>query len=199
MQVAETHRVRDLAQMIADKTGTGIDYITNPRNEAAENELDVKNEKFGNLGVDFTSLDATLFEEVRELNLRSMPSTCTLAKMLVGGMSTLPREATCVFLRTYDTLYSPRSTSGHEKFTPPLHCSHIRFISRIGFEIPAGRRFLGFGRNTLRLPRSLNSQPRLRLLGIACSSSDVPIGLPGVCTSEVLPAAVGTRGCCGEG
>ncbi|CAM9696743.1 unnamed protein product [Discosporangium mesarthrocarpum] len=64
-QVAETHRVRDLAQLIADKTGCGIDYISNPRNEAAENELDVKNEKFGNLGVDFNSLDESLLEEAR--------------------------------------------------------------------------------------------------------------------------------------
>lgn len=63
-QVAETHRVRDLAQMIADKTGTGIDFISNPRNEAAENELEVRNDKFGNLGVDFKSLDANLLEEV---------------------------------------------------------------------------------------------------------------------------------------
>ncbi|CAM9907006.1 unnamed protein product [Ascophyllum nodosum] len=66
-QVAETHRVRDLAQMIADKTGTGIDFISNPRNEAAENDLEVRNEKFGNLGVDFKSLDATLLEEVKEI------------------------------------------------------------------------------------------------------------------------------------
>lgn len=50
--------------MIADKTGTGIDFISNPRNEAAENELEVKNDKFGNLGVDFKSLDGTLLEEV---------------------------------------------------------------------------------------------------------------------------------------
>ena len=57
--------MRDLAQMIADKTGTGIDFISNPRNEAAENDLEVRNEKFGNLGVDFKSLDATLLEEVR--------------------------------------------------------------------------------------------------------------------------------------
>lgn len=65
LKVAETHRVRDLAQMIADKTGTGIDFISNPRNEAAENDLEVKNEKFGNLGVDFRSLDEALLEEVR--------------------------------------------------------------------------------------------------------------------------------------
>lgn len=56
--------MRDLAQMIADKTGSTIDFISNPRNEAAENELEVKNDKFGNLGVDFKSLDATLLEEV---------------------------------------------------------------------------------------------------------------------------------------
>ncbi|CAN0250912.1 unnamed protein product, partial [Ectocarpus sp. 13 AM-2016] len=66
-QVAETHRVRDLAQMIADKTGTKIDFISNPRNEAAENELEVKNDKFGNLGVDFKSLDGTLLEEVKDI------------------------------------------------------------------------------------------------------------------------------------
>lgn len=52
--------------MIADKTGTKIDFISNPRNEAAENELEVKNDKFGNLGVDFKSLDGTLLEEVRK-------------------------------------------------------------------------------------------------------------------------------------
>ncbi|CAM9807271.1 unnamed protein product, partial [Choristocarpus tenellus] len=66
-QVAETHRVRDLAQMISDKTGVGINYMSNPRNEAAENELDVKNDKFGNLGVNFKSLDGTLLEEVRDI------------------------------------------------------------------------------------------------------------------------------------
>ncbi|CAM9539893.1 unnamed protein product [Choristocarpus tenellus] len=38
-QVAETHRVRDLAQIISDKTGAGINNMSNPRNEAAENEL----------------------------------------------------------------------------------------------------------------------------------------------------------------
>eukprot|EP00611_Tribonema_gayanum_P013133 TRINITY_DN2392_c0_g1_i1.p1 TRINITY_DN2392_c0_g1~~TRINITY_DN2392_c0_g1_i1.p1 ORF type:complete len:494 (+),score=140.03 TRINITY_DN2392_c0_g1_i1:105-1484(+) len=66
-QVAETHRVRDLAQLIDSKTGTGIDYISNPRNEAAENELDVRNDKFGNLGVDFKSLDENLLDEVQNI------------------------------------------------------------------------------------------------------------------------------------
>jgi hypothetical protein len=41
-----------------------IKFNSNPRNEAAENELDVRNDKFGNLGVDFRSLDDNLFDEV---------------------------------------------------------------------------------------------------------------------------------------
>jgi len=69
-QVAETHKIRNLAKMIDDKTGTGIDFISNPRNEAAENELDVRNDKFGNLGVDFKSLDENLLEEVQNIAMK---------------------------------------------------------------------------------------------------------------------------------
>jgi UDP-sulfoquinovose synthase len=40
--VAETARVRDLAEMIAEKTGAQLSYVNNPRNEAAENDLEVR-------------------------------------------------------------------------------------------------------------------------------------------------------------
>ncbi len=70
VQVAETHRVRNLAQLVASKTGAAIDFVCNPRNEAAENELKVDNDKFGNLGVNFKSLDASLIEEVNEITQR---------------------------------------------------------------------------------------------------------------------------------
>jgi UDP-sulfoquinovose synthase len=40
-QIAETLRVRDLANLISDKTGCGIRNLENPRKEDAENELDV--------------------------------------------------------------------------------------------------------------------------------------------------------------
>jgi UDP-sulfoquinovose synthase len=40
-QIAETRRVRDLAEMVAKKAGAKISYVNNPRNEAAENELEV--------------------------------------------------------------------------------------------------------------------------------------------------------------
>src|SRR5882724_2133980 len=45
-QITETHRVLDLAKMIGDMTGTEIAYLPNPRNEAEENELRVRNDQF---------------------------------------------------------------------------------------------------------------------------------------------------------
>lgn len=66
-QMTETHRVRDLAKMVADITGARIDYVTNPRNEADENELHVKNDRFLALGLEPITLDAGLMEEVSEI------------------------------------------------------------------------------------------------------------------------------------
>jgi UDP-sulfoquinovose synthase len=69
-QVTETHRVRDLAQMIADRTGVEVEYLPNPRNEADENDLHVKNEQFLNLGLNPTTLDGGLMEEVEDIARR---------------------------------------------------------------------------------------------------------------------------------
>jgi UDP-sulfoquinovose synthase len=66
-QMTETHRVRDLAKMIADITDVKIDYVTNPRNEADENELHVKNDHLLDLGLQPITLDAGLMEEVSEI------------------------------------------------------------------------------------------------------------------------------------
>ncbi|HCZ48129.1 MAG TPA: NAD-dependent dehydratase, partial [Gammaproteobacteria bacterium] len=63
-QMTETHRVRDLAQMIVDRTGAQIDYLPNPRNEADENDLHVRNDRFLALGLDPITLDEGLMEEV---------------------------------------------------------------------------------------------------------------------------------------
>jgi hypothetical protein len=58
--------------LAADKSNDLLYFLkcccvcSNPRNEAAENELDVRNDKFGNLGVDFRSLDDNLFDEVSQ-------------------------------------------------------------------------------------------------------------------------------------
>ncbi len=66
-QMTETHRVRDLAQKIADMTGAEIDYLDNPRNEADENDLHVTNDRFLGLGLDPITLDDGLLEEIREI------------------------------------------------------------------------------------------------------------------------------------
>lgn len=66
-QMTETHRVRDLAQMIADKTGAKIANVSNPRKEAPENELNVANKRFLALGLNPTTLDEGLLAEVREI------------------------------------------------------------------------------------------------------------------------------------
>ena len=63
-QMTETHRVRDLAQMISDMTGVNINYVTNPRKEAAENELVVKNDQFIELGLKPITLKEGLLEEI---------------------------------------------------------------------------------------------------------------------------------------
>ena len=66
-QMTETHRVRDLAQKVADLTGASIDFVDNPRNEAAENDLLVANDRFLGLGLNPITLDDRLLEEVHEI------------------------------------------------------------------------------------------------------------------------------------
>ncbi|MEO1252995.1 MAG: NAD-dependent epimerase/dehydratase family protein [Pseudomonadota bacterium] len=66
-QMTETHRVRDLAKMIADKTDAEIAYVDNPRKEAAENDLDVENQRLLGLGLEPITLEAGLFDEVTEI------------------------------------------------------------------------------------------------------------------------------------
>ena len=63
-QMTETHRVRDLAKMVAERTGAKIENVTNPRVEADENELHVTNDRFLHLGLDPITLDDGLLEEV---------------------------------------------------------------------------------------------------------------------------------------
>jgi UDP-sulfoquinovose synthase len=66
-QVTETHRVRDLASLVSELTGAEISYLDNPRNEAAENDLDVDNSKFLSLGLNPTTLRGELLSEVRDI------------------------------------------------------------------------------------------------------------------------------------
>jgi len=63
-QMTETHRVRDLAEMISGMTGAKVAYLPNPRKEAAENDLIVENNQFLELGLNPTTLAEGLLDEV---------------------------------------------------------------------------------------------------------------------------------------
>lgn len=63
-QMTETHRVRDLAEMVAKLTGAQVAYLPNPRKEAPENDLVVDNKKFLALGLDPIKLADGLLAEV---------------------------------------------------------------------------------------------------------------------------------------
>ena len=84
-QMTETHRIRDLAKIVADIAGADIAYVDNPRNEDPENDLHVQNDLFLDLGLDPTTLQAGLLEEVTHVarkyatraDLDKIPATAT--------------------------------------------------------------------------------------------------------------------------
>lgn len=66
-QMTETHRVRDLAELIARVSGAQVALVPNPRKESPENELHVVNETFLDLGLNPTTLEEGLLHEVEEI------------------------------------------------------------------------------------------------------------------------------------
>ena len=63
-QMVETHRVRELAELVANMTGAKISYLDNPRNESPENNLNVSNDCFLKDGLNPTKLEEGLLDEV---------------------------------------------------------------------------------------------------------------------------------------
>lgn len=69
-QMAEVHRVRDLATLVAAHTGAEIAYLPNPRNEAVENDLMVVNQSLLTLGLTPISLTLGLADETMNVARR---------------------------------------------------------------------------------------------------------------------------------
>lgn len=66
-QMTETHRVRDLAALIAEITNVKVNNLPNPRAEDDENDLHVKNELFLDLGLEPTTLKQDLLQEITHI------------------------------------------------------------------------------------------------------------------------------------
>ncbi len=79
-QMTETHRVRDLASMISNKTGVSVDFISNPRQESDENELYVRNDNFLADGLKPIFLKDGLMEEITDIAKKYI-SRCDSSKI----------------------------------------------------------------------------------------------------------------------
>ena len=80
-QVTETHKVRDLAQLVADLTGAEIRSYENPRLESQENTLYLKNRKFLELGLDPITLSQGLLNEVYDI-ARKYAGKCDTSRIM---------------------------------------------------------------------------------------------------------------------
>ena len=91
-QITETHRVLDLAKMVGDVMGVEIAYLPNPRREAEENDLIVRNDQFLALGLQPTTLSEGLLGEGTEIAKRyahrADPSKIIARSVWKAGMET---------------------------------------------------------------------------------------------------------------
>ena len=97
-QMTETHRIIDLANMISKMTGAKIAFIPNPRKEAVENDLIVKNDQFLALGLNPITLADGLLSEVvdiakkyaHRIDRKRVPATSAWTKDIATRVETDP-------------------------------------------------------------------------------------------------------------
>ena len=79
-QMTETHRVIELAELLARLTGAEIDHVDNPRNEASSNDLVVENQQLLELGLDPITLEEGLLRELSDV-AQKYADRCDLDKI----------------------------------------------------------------------------------------------------------------------
>jgi UDP-sulfoquinovose synthase len=93
-QITETHRVRDLADLVSAMTGVEVANLPNPRQEAVENDLVVRNDRFLALGLRPTTLSEGLLEECTDIAVRYAdrvdPSKIVCRSVWREGMAVAP-------------------------------------------------------------------------------------------------------------
>lgn len=79
-QMTETHKVRDLANLVAELSGAEVNYMSNPRKEAPENDLYVSNDCFLQMGLEPILLSRGLLSEVNDI-ARKYEARCDREKI----------------------------------------------------------------------------------------------------------------------
>ena len=79
-QLTETHRLRELAGLVARVSGAEVQFVGNPRSESEDNELRADNAHLLRLGLAPTRLEEGLLEELLQVARRYV-SRCDLTKI----------------------------------------------------------------------------------------------------------------------